>query len=211
LEGHVSNSIDAVALTRALLRFDTINPTSTERACAEHLAGLLEGAGFTVGRHEFAPGRTSIVARSGPGSRPALCFAGHIDTVPLGAAAWSRGPFAGEVDGDRLYGRGASDMKSGVAAFVAAAIEAARAKPAKDLLLVIVAGEETGARDRRTWRGPPARWAARVRSSSRSPRRTTRSSVTRVPCGCGHGRAGSPRTARCRSAASTRFTRRRAP
>lgn len=138
------SAMDAVELTRALLRFDTINPTSPERPCALHLAGALEGAGFRVSRHEFAPGRTSVVARSGDGRRPALCFAGHIDTVPLGAAPWSRDPFAGEIDGDRLYGRGSSDMKSGVAALACAAIDAARAAPAPDLLLVIVAGEETG-------------------------------------------------------------------
>ncbi len=138
------STIDAVELTRALLRFDTINPTSVERDCALHLAGLLEAGGFGVARHEFAPGRTSLVARSGAGARPALCFAGHLDTVPLGAARWSRDPFAGELDGDLLYGRGASDMKSGVAALVVAALETARTAPSTDLLLVLVAGEETG-------------------------------------------------------------------
>ncbi len=138
------SAADAVELTRALLRFDTINPSSPEGPCALHLAGMLEGAGFRVSTHEFAPGRTSVVARCGEGRRPPLCFAGHIDTVPLGAARWSHDPFAGTIDGDRLYGRGSSDMKSGVAAFVSAAIEAARAAPAPDLLLVIVAGEETG-------------------------------------------------------------------
>ena len=135
---------NAVELTRSLLRFDTINPTSTERDCAEHLAGLLEAGGFAVARHEFAPGRASLVARTGAGARPALCFAGHIDTVPLGTAAWAHDPFRGEVDGDRLYGRGASDMKSGVAAFVTAALDVAREAPSTDLELVIVAGEETG-------------------------------------------------------------------
>jgi succinyl-diaminopimelate desuccinylase len=138
------SAVNAVELTRALLRFDTVNPTGPERECALHLAGLLEAGGFRVAPHEFAPGRTSIVARAGAGSRPALCFAGHIDTVPLGAAPWSRDPFAGERDGDRLYGRGASDMKSGVAAFVAAALDVVRTAPGSELLLVIVAGEETG-------------------------------------------------------------------
>jgi succinyl-diaminopimelate desuccinylase len=133
-----------VELTRTLVRFDTVNPTSPERPCAEHLGALLEGAGFAVARHEFAPGRTSLVARTGPGRRPALCFAGHIDTVPFGAARWSRDPLGGELDGGKLYGRGSSDMKSGVAAFVSAAIDVARAGSRADLVLVIVAGEETG-------------------------------------------------------------------
>lgn len=140
----MSATPEAVALTRELVRFDTVNPVSPERPCAEHLGRLLEAGGFRVSRHEFAPERTSLVARSGAGRRPPLCFAGHVDTVPLGAAPWSHDPFAGEVDGGRLYGRGSSDMKSGVAAFACAALEVARADPAADLLLVVVAGEETG-------------------------------------------------------------------
>jgi len=135
---------DPVELTRTLLRFDTVNPRSPERPCALHLAGLLERGGFAVTLHEFAPGRTSLVARTGSGSRPPICFAGHIDTVPLGAAPWSRDPFGGEIEGGRLYGRGSSDMKSGVAAFVCAVLEVACLSPGADLTLVVVAGEETG-------------------------------------------------------------------
>src|SRR5919197_1915068 len=93
--------------------------------------------------HEFAPRRASVWARI-DGGGPPLCFAGHTDTVPLGNAAWSRDPFAGEVDGKRLYGRGASDMKSGVAAMVAAALEIARLPRKAGLRLAIVTGEETG-------------------------------------------------------------------
>lgn len=140
----MSADCDPVELTRTLVRFDTVNPTSPERDCAEHLARLLEAGGFAVARHEFAPRRTSLVARSGRGRRDPLCFAGHIDTVPFGAARWTHAPLGGELDGGRLYGRGASDMKSGVAAFVSAALDVARADPAADLVLVIVAGEETG-------------------------------------------------------------------
>lgn len=133
-----------VELTRELVRIDTINPTSVERPAAEHLARLLEAGGFAVSRHEFAPGRTSLVARHGPGTRPALCFAGHIDTVPLGAAPWTRQPFGAEIADGKLYGRGSSDMKSGVAAFVCAALDVARTDPRAELLLAVVAGEETG-------------------------------------------------------------------
>jgi succinyl-diaminopimelate desuccinylase len=140
----MSAAPDPVELTRTLVRFDTVNPTTPERACAEHLGAMLEAGGFSVARYEFAPGRTSLVARTGPGLRPPLCFAGHIDTVPFGAAPWKRDPLGGELDGGKLYGRGASDMKSGVAAFVSAALDVARAPRGTDLLLVIVAGEETG-------------------------------------------------------------------
>jgi succinyl-diaminopimelate desuccinylase len=133
-----------VELTQELVRIDTVNPTSPEGPAAEHLARLLEAGGFAVSRHAFAPGRTSLVARHGPGARPPLCFAGHIDTVPLGAAPWTRDPFGGEISDGKLHGRGASDMKSGVAAFVCAALDVARADPGAELVLVVVAGEETG-------------------------------------------------------------------
>src|SRR5438552_3644734 len=116
------NDQESIALTRSLLQFDTVNPPGRERDCARHLGALLEGWGFNVAYHEYAEERTSVIARAGGSeSRPPLCLTGHIDTVPLGARAWSRDPFAGEADGDRLYGRGSSDMKAGVAAILLAA------------------------------------------------------------------------------------------
>jgi succinyl-diaminopimelate desuccinylase len=140
------NNMEALELTRELLRLNTINPPGGERACAERLGQLLENAGFSVRTYEYAPGRTSLVARlGGSSSRAPLCFAGHIDTVPLGTAPWTHDPFAGEIVDGRLYGRGSSDMKSGLAAFVTAACRLAdRLRPTPGLVLVIVAGEETG-------------------------------------------------------------------
>lgn len=139
-------TIDPRALTRELLAFNTINPPGMERACARHLGALLEGAGFRVEYHEFAEARTSLIATlGGSEARAPICFTGHIDTVPLGAAHWTRDAFAGETDGDRLYGRGSTDMKSGIAAFVAAAVELApRLQRGPGLTLVITAGEEIG-------------------------------------------------------------------
>ncbi|MEO5590374.1 MAG: M20 family metallopeptidase, partial [Gemmatimonadaceae bacterium] len=133
-------------LTRALVRFDTTNPPGDEQACAEFLSGLLESNGFEVKAHEFADRRTSLVARIGGGAtKPPICFSGHIDVVPLGAATWNRDPFAGEIDGDQLYGRGSSDMKGGVAAMVVAATSLApRLIGSPGVVLVITAGEETG-------------------------------------------------------------------
>ncbi|HZZ94560.1 MAG TPA: M20 family metallopeptidase [Usitatibacter sp.] len=138
--------IDPRALTRELLAFNTINPPGMERACARHLGALLEEAGFRVAYHEFAEARTSLVATiGGSATRPPICFTGHIDVVPLGAARWTKDPFAGESAGDRLFGRGATDMKSGIAAFVAAACELApRLGSGPGLVLVITAGEEIG-------------------------------------------------------------------
>ncbi len=137
--------IDARALTRELLAFNTINPPGLERACARRLGAILEEAGYKVDYHEYAEARTSLVARVGEGSKPPICFTGHIDTVPLGAAPWSHDAFAGEADGDRVYGRGSTDMKSGIASFIAAAVELApKAARSPGVMLVITAGEEIG-------------------------------------------------------------------
>jgi len=142
----MTSALDPVSLTQQLVRLDSINPTSTELPCAELLGRLLEAGGFQVQLHEFAPGRASLVARAAGGSDPPLCFAGHLDTVPLGAAPWKHPPFAGETDGGRLYGRGSSDMKSGIAALACAALDLVRSGPLRraGLSLVFVAGEETG-------------------------------------------------------------------
>jgi succinyl-diaminopimelate desuccinylase len=142
----MSGRLDPRTLARDLLAFNTINPPGMERACARHLGVLLEGAGYRVEYHEFAEGRTSLVATIGASAeKPPICFTGHIDTVPLGAAKWTRDAFAGETDGDRLYGRGATDMKGGIAAFVIAAMELApHLVRGPGVVLVITAGEEIG-------------------------------------------------------------------
>jgi succinyl-diaminopimelate desuccinylase len=138
---------DPVALTQALVRMDTVNPPGLEHRCVDMLADLLSGAGFACRTHEFAPQRTSLVARIG-GTGATLCFTGHVDVVPLGNVPWQHDPFGAEIVDGRLYGRGSSDMKSGVAAFVCAAIaRAERLRGQADgpgLSLIITAGEETG-------------------------------------------------------------------
>ena len=137
---------DARSLTRELVSFRTINPPGMERACARHLGAMLEAAGFRTAYHEFAETRTSLIAQiGGDREKPPLCFTGHLDTVPLGAARWDRDAFAGETDGDRLYGRGSTDMKSGVAAIMAAALDAAPSLArGPGLTIVLTAGEEIG-------------------------------------------------------------------
>jgi succinyl-diaminopimelate desuccinylase len=137
--------MNALELTRDLLRYDTINPPGEEQACARHVGRLLEGAGFAVAEYEFSARRTSLVARLGGGAeaRP-LCFTGHLDVVPLGLRPWTHEAFSGEIDGSRLYGRGSSDMKSGVAAFVVAVTRLARRlSSSPGVVLVITASEET--------------------------------------------------------------------
>jgi succinyl-diaminopimelate desuccinylase len=137
---------DAVALARELIRFDTINPPGREKACAEHLGRKLEAAGFRCDFVEMGEGRANLIARvGGAPDRPPLAFTGHIDVVPLGARVWSVAPFAGEIADGKVFGRGASDMKSGVAACVAAANNLApRLASSPGVMLVITAGEETG-------------------------------------------------------------------
>jgi len=137
---------DAIALTRELLRFDTVNPPGQERDCA-HMAGkLLEEWGFSVQFFEYEEGRTSVIARAGGSDRKApLCLTGHLDVVPLGTRKWSKDPFAGEADGDRLYGRGSSDMKAGVAAMLMAAKSfSKKLNDTPGLVLVLTAAEENG-------------------------------------------------------------------
>jgi succinyl-diaminopimelate desuccinylase len=118
-----------------------------ERACARRLGAILEEAGYTVAYHEYAEARTSLIARIGGATngKAPICFTGHIDTVPLGAAPWKHDAFSGETDGDRVYGRGSTDMKGGIASFIAAAIELApHAARSAGVMLVITAGEEIG-------------------------------------------------------------------
>ena len=136
----------AVRLTQDLIRLRSINPPGDEQACADHLARSLEAAGFEVAAYSFAEGRTSLVARlDGDADAKPICFTGHLDTVPLGGAPWDRDPLGAEIDGGRLYGRGSSDMKSGVAAMAIAAMDVARLPDRKaGLVLVFTAGEETG-------------------------------------------------------------------
>jgi len=137
---------DAVQLTRKLLEFNTINPPGAEEACARYLGNLLKSAGFHVEYSSFAPSRTSLIARIGQvGVKPPLGFTGHIDTVPLGAAPWKTDAFGASLEGSKLYGRGSSDMKSGIAAFVIAALRLVeQLKNGPGVTMVITADEETG-------------------------------------------------------------------
>ncbi len=138
--------IDPIELSRELIAFNTINPPGQELACIEHLEKILRAAGLDTFIEPFAPGRANLIAKIG-GSKasPPLCFTGHVDTVPLGNAKWSVDPFAAEIADGKMYGRGSSDMKCGVAAFVAAI--AGMADELRDLngvVLVITGGEEIG-------------------------------------------------------------------
>ena len=137
----------ATEITQDLVRFDTRNPPGREVECAHYLGELLEKGGLEVSYHEFAKDRTSLVARlKGTGAKQPICFGGHIDVVPLGVKQWSVDPFGAEIIDGKLFGRGTTDMKAGIAAFVEAALRLAKTgeRGDADMALVICAGEETG-------------------------------------------------------------------
>ena len=140
--------IDAVELTRDLIAFDTTNPPGKEAVCAAFVATLLEGAGFSVQTYPFDTDRTNLVARwtGEDADAPPLVMTGHLDTVPLGMTPWSVDPFAGDIKDGLLYGRGASDMKAGVAAMIASAVHQMESagRMRRGLTLIFTSGEETG-------------------------------------------------------------------
>jgi acetylornithine deacetylase/succinyl-diaminopimelate desuccinylase-like protein len=143
-------STQTTELLAQLLRFNTVNPPGNERPLQEHLAAMLSEAGFACELLGAQAERPNLIARlSGPDPQggPTLCYLGHVDTVLADPSEWSRDPWSGEVADGHLWGRGALDMKSQVAAEVAAAISLAREgwRPAHgELLLVAVVDEETG-------------------------------------------------------------------
>jgi len=114
----------AVRIARDLIRCPSVTPQ--EAGALTSLQSTLEAAGFTVERVTFSdqdtPDVENLFASIGSG-KPHFVFAGHTDVVPPGDnSSWSHDPFAGDIAGGRLYGRGAVDMKGGIAAFTAAAL-----------------------------------------------------------------------------------------
>jgi acetylornithine deacetylase/succinyl-diaminopimelate desuccinylase-like protein len=136
------------ALLQQLIRFDTVNPPGNERLLQEFLLGELTSAGFDCELLGAVPERPNLIARlRGAADGPTLCLLGHVDTVLAHPDEWTHGPWSGEVADGYLWGRGALDMKSQVAAEIAAAISLARSgwRPARgELLICSVVDEETG-------------------------------------------------------------------
>lgn len=113
----MTSTIDAVELAQALIRRPSVTPA--DAGAMDTLQRQLEVLGFTCRRMRFGE-IENLYARRGT-ARPNLCFAGHTDVVPVGDdAAWTAGPFEAQIKDGVLYGRGAVDMKSAIAAFVAA-------------------------------------------------------------------------------------------
>jgi len=134
-------------LLQHLIQFDTTNPPGNEVECVHYIDDLLTAAGYETTLLEKYPKRANLLTRlAGQGKAPPLLFYGHIDVVTTTAQTWSYPPFAGTIADGFVWGRGALDMKGGVAMMVAALL---RAKdegvvPAGDIILAILSDEETG-------------------------------------------------------------------
>jgi acetylornithine deacetylase/succinyl-diaminopimelate desuccinylase-like protein len=139
---------EAEELLRALIRCNTVNPPGAERLAQEQLHSHLCEAGMECELLGAEPDRPNLVARlRGEQPGPTLCYLGHVDTVLADPSEWRHDPWGGDVDEGFLWGRGALDMKSQVAAEVAAVASLARSgwRPARgEILLVAVVDEETG-------------------------------------------------------------------
>ena len=132
---------DPVDLTAALVRCPSVTPDAG--AAIDLVAHMLASAGFRTVRADRND-IPNLFARWGT-QGPVLGFNGHVDVVPVGSpAAWRHDPFAGEIAEGRLWGRGAADMKSGVAAWVATAIDFVRETPPSGSLVVTITGDEEG-------------------------------------------------------------------
>jgi acetylornithine deacetylase len=136
---------DAVALTRTLVAIDSRNPALVadapgEGPVAHVLADVLRAWGMRVEIYDALPGRPNVIARTGRPGAQALMFNGHLDVV--GTEGMAHAPFVPEMRGSRLYGRGATDMKGGIAAMAAAAALADDGTLDAEIIVAAVIDEE---------------------------------------------------------------------
>ncbi len=135
---------DAVELTQALVRIPSMNPPGNEDEIADFVQGVLQEAGIESTRVPLEPGRSSVVARI-PGKNPgSIVLCGHLDTVRAEKSEWHYDPFAATREGERIYGLGSADMKSGVAVIIQIARELVQQgiTPEQDIVLALTADEE---------------------------------------------------------------------
>jgi succinyl-diaminopimelate desuccinylase len=132
---------DPLPLAQSLIRCPSVTPADAGAQFV--LIDALQRLGFTVTKLRYGE-IDNLFARLG-NSGPHFCFAGHTDVVPIGAANWQTDPFAGDVRNDILYGRGACDMKGGIAAFIAAVAQ--HGQPHGSISLLITGDEEGVATD----------------------------------------------------------------
>jgi succinyl-diaminopimelate desuccinylase len=131
---------DPLYLAQALIRCASVTPADAGAQAV--LGDALRRLGFAVTRLRYGE-IDNLFARIGTGS-PHICFAGHTDVVPVGATQWQGDPFGAEVRNGVLYGRGACDMKGGIAAFVAATAELLADGPPNGSISLLITGDEEG-------------------------------------------------------------------
>ncbi|MFT7027533.1 MAG: succinyl-diaminopimelate desuccinylase [Paracoccaceae bacterium] len=143
----MTDPIDPVALSAELIRCPSVTPD--EGGALVALAAHLASAGFACTRVDRG-GIANLYARWGTAA-PVFGFGGHTDVVPVGdEAAWVHAPFGAEISDGILWGRGATDMKTGVAAFAAAAIDLVRQSPPEGSVALLITGDEEGDADHGT-------------------------------------------------------------
>ena len=141
-----ADGVDLLALLRALIAIASPDPPGDELKVAELVHATLHELGIPAELDVFAPGRANVIGRlQGRGTAPALVLSAHMDTVPVGTRPWTRDPFGGAVEGSRVFGRGAADVKGELAAMIAAAADLrARDVPLPgDVVLAFTAGESS--------------------------------------------------------------------
>ncbi|HWH05700.1 MAG TPA: M20/M25/M40 family metallo-hydrolase, partial [Gaiellaceae bacterium] len=133
-------------LLQDLLRFDTTNPPGNEGACIGYLRDRLEAAGIETQTFALDPERPNLVARIAGGDAPPLLLQGHVDVVTTEGQAWAQPPFEGRLVDGEIWGRGALDMKGGVAMLVHAflRVQEEGLRPPGDVVLALLSDEEGG-------------------------------------------------------------------
>jgi acetylornithine deacetylase/succinyl-diaminopimelate desuccinylase-like protein len=138
--------LSTVELLQELIRFDTTNPPGNEAACIAFVQQQLEEAGCETQIYAQDPARPNLVSRLAGGDAPPLLLYGHVDVVTTAGQAWTYPPFAAQLADGYVWGRGALDMKAGVAMIVQAFLRAKRegAGLPGDVVLVVLSDEEAG-------------------------------------------------------------------
>jgi succinyl-diaminopimelate desuccinylase len=131
---------DPLPLAQSLIRCASVTPA--DAGAQDALTGMLGRLGFTVHRLRYGE-IENIFARLGTAG-PHICFAGHTDVVPVGAANWRTDPFGGEVRNGVLYGRGACDMKGAIAAFISGVAQHLERGAPKGSISFLITGDEEG-------------------------------------------------------------------
>ncbi len=137
---------DVISLTQKLIGYNTVNPPGNEKAIAGFVGKLLSQNGFHVEYPLFAENRLHLVAERGlSGKAQPIVLSGHFDTVPVAKHDWESDPFNGTIIDNKIFGRGSSDMKGGLAAMICAAVGSFKeGTPKGGIRIIFTAGEELG-------------------------------------------------------------------